>query len=104
MYRDALGREIEVGDVVVHFHVANHRMESNPAVVRELKENGNISIDRLSMERKYTVGFGYHWEEPKILVSRRSTIKVPEYCVITELTEVDIKALLEEKQDGTNSE
>lgn len=77
---DSLGRQLKVGDVCVWFCVVGHAMDSSPTIVRELKENGNVVVDRLP-----------DWWRPQKKLYR-TTLKVPSYLTIVQMTEEEVKA------------
>lgn len=96
--KDAADREIKVGDVVVKFYAVQSHMRSRINIVREL--TGRTGDDQVKLKtdelyrtypyQKKGEDGEYHEVFNYELVPNQ--IKVPEYCVVIEMTEAELKA------------
>lgn len=97
MYKDAIGREIKVGDVCVKFYgLHSSGMVSNLCVVRKLNKTGTIQIEEPGTKIVNPQDPWKDWKTIKCL--KKNTVHVSSYLVIIrDLKEEDVLREIDEK-------
>jgi hypothetical protein len=85
--KDAVGKELAIGQVVVHFHVKQSHMVSNLGIIRGFNKSGSIALDVPKWHYVWSDETGYQWDKPRVMGWCKSTCKVSEYLVVTDMTE-----------------